>query len=467
VTKGIPELGAASRGLTRRKLLSRSALLLGSSLSGLCLAAPARTGTLDPSKIKETVFPNGLRLIVKESRATDLAAVQVWIRAGGFLEDENTTGTAHAVEHLVFKGSDTGGPGSLDGEIENLGGLLEAHTEKDWSRFSCTVSGRFVGKVLTVIADALRKPRFRIEDWETEKPVIREEIQSSQLNPDTAMAQVLFGLAFKKHPYRLDVRGTDLVVNNLDIQQVRAFYQKHYVPANMIVVVVGDVDPAGVERAARAAFQGDQPAAKTAAQFPPDERACEKAERRAIATGYFSGYVGLAYPAPSVKEDPDTYAMDLLLTMLEHGGAGRLPRAMRGQGGIKATYETRRQACLFTVVAATGRQETEAVEAILRSELDFISKRPIPAEEIAYAKRALHGSFALDNEPYGGQAGTLGYYASIDRWQFAAEYLDKVRAITPEQVQATAQKYLDSEHSVAVLFRPRAGGMPQPPRTGV
>jgi zinc protease len=466
VNHGFPFNRPRPYGLSRRKLLSRGALLLGSSLSGLGFAAPARTGTLDASKVKETVFPSGLRLVVKESRATDLAAVQVWIRAGAYLEDDLTNGTAHVIEHLVFKGSETGGPGSLDGEIENLGGLLEAATEKDWTRFSCTVSGRFVGKVLTVIADALRKPRLKIEDWEAEKPVVREELQQVQINPEAAMAQILFGLAFKKHPYRLDARGTDQVINSLDIQQVRTFFQKHYTPANMVVVVVGDVDPAGVEKITRAAFQADQPAAKTAAaQLPPEEVACEKAERRALPTGYLSGYVGLAFPAPSVKE-PETHAMDLLLTMLEHGGQGRLPRAMRATGGVRATYETRRQACLFTVVAATGRSEPEPIEGLLRGELDFLSNRPIPPQEVEFAKRALHGTFALDNEPYGGQAGSLGYYAAIDRWQFASEYLEKIRAVTPEQIQETARKYLQSEHSVAVLFRPRPGGAPQPPRSG-
>src|SRR4051794_34465112 len=135
---------------------------------------PACTSTLDPDRIKETVFPSGLRLIVKEAHATDLASVQVWVRAGGYTEDETTSGTAHVIEHLVFRRQE--GPATIDAEIEDLGGELEASTERDWTRFNCTLAGRYVGKALSVIGEALRKPQFRPEDFESEKPVILEEL---------------------------------------------------------------------------------------------------------------------------------------------------------------------------------------------------------------------------------------------------------------------------------------------------
>ncbi|MCC2672116.1 MAG: hypothetical protein K0Q72_4588, partial [Armatimonadetes bacterium] len=84
----------------------------------------------------------------------------------------------------------------------------------------------------------------------------------------------------------------------------------------------------------------------------------------------------------------------------------------------------------------------------------------------ALAKRMLRGSYALDNETYTGQASSLGYYASIDRWQFASDYLAKAEAVTLEQVQAAAAKYLDSKHSVTVLLKPRTVPRVAPPRTG-
>ncbi|HTE18786.1 MAG TPA: pitrilysin family protein, partial [Armatimonadota bacterium] len=456
----------APRSACKRPRATASLVTAWLCLLGLALTAiPARTGTLDAAEIRETVFPNGLRLIVKPAHATELAAVQVWIRAGGFLEDERSVGTAHAIEHLVFKGSETSG--AIDAEIENLGGLLEASTEKDFTRFGCTIAGRYVGKVLQVIGDAVRKPQFRAADLATEKPLIIEEIEQMRLDPEVGISALLYDLAFQKHPYKRDVRGAPDLVNALTLDAVRAYYQKHYVPSNMTVVVVGDVDPAGVERATRAAFQADQPAPKAAPlPLPAPERAGATPVRRVLAGPFTGGFVGLAFPAPSVKDEPDVHAMDVLLTMLEHGPTGRLPRAVRGTAPVKASFETRRQAGLFTVIAATGAVPPERVEALLRQELSFVGTHAIPEAELSLAKRALRGTYALDNEPYAGQAGSLGFYASIDRWQFATEYLAKVDAVTAEQVQAVARKYLDPNHSVAVLLTPRPSTQPQPPRSG-
>lgn len=450
----------ATHGFRRRRFAT---LIL---LAALLCSLPAWAGTLDRAQIKETVFPSGLRLVVKESRATDLASVQVWVRVGGYLEDSKTSGTAHVIEHLVFKGSESRGPGAIDDEVENVGGMLEAATDKDWSRFSCTIAGRHVGKIISVVGDALRNPRLKLEDFQAEKPVILEEISQVPLNPQANIARALYQLAYANHPYKLDVRGTPELINKLDIEAVRTFYRKHYVPANMVVVVVGNVDPAGVERAVRAAFLADQPAAKSTAAPPVDERACAKPQRVEVGTPLAAGFVGIAYPAPGAKDVPDVYAMDLLLTMLEHGGVGRLPRALKATGAVEVSFETRRQPGILSVIAVTGPNNVEQVEAMLRRELDFVASRSIPAAELVFAKRLLHGSYVQDNETYAGQASSLGYYAAIDSWEFAADYLAKVDAVTVEQVQEVAKKYLDPAHTVAVLLKPRNVPPVAPPRPG-
>ncbi|HEU4751588.1 MAG TPA: hypothetical protein VFU47_00690, partial [Armatimonadota bacterium] len=108
----------------------------------------------------------------------------------------------------------------------------------------------------------------------------------------------------------------------------------------------------------------------------------------------------------------------------------------------------------------------EQVEALIRKEIDFLVTHPVPAAELTYAKRSLRGSYISDTETYSGQAATLGYYDSIDRWQFASDYLQHVDAVTPEQVQAVARKYLKQDESVAVLLKPRTTPAPAQPRSG-
>jgi zinc protease len=366
---------------------------------------------------------------------------------------------------MVFKGGQPGPAGSIDGEIEDMGGLLEATTDRDWTHFEVTVASRYVGKTLGVVASALSKAQFRPEDFEAEKPLILEEIGRIRTDPEAAIATTLYQLAYQKHPYRLDPRGNARFINGLDLKAVRAYYQKYYVPANMTVVVVGDVDPAAVERDVRTAFHADQAGPKTEQKLPPDERACATAERKVINTGFANGFVGLAYPAPSVKDAPDVYAMDLILTLLENGSTGRLPRLLRDQGAVDVSFETRRQPGVLTVIAMTQGGAVEQTEGLLRNEIDLLRTKPVSADELAYAKRELRGSFILDNEPYSGQASTLGYYDMIDRWQFAAGYLAQVEAVTPEQLQSVAAKYLTPEHVVSLILKPGEGAPSEPPRS--
>ncbi len=430
------------------------------------LASPGAAGTLDRASIKETQFPNGLRLVVREAHSTPLASVQIWIRAGGFTEDEQSSGMAHVVEHLVFKGTDDRGPGSIDAEVENLGGLLEATTDKDWTSFSCTVAGRYAARLLPVMAEAIRKPKFRVEDWEAERPVMLDEINRISLRPDLLVTKLLYSLAFKRHPYRFDVRGEPRFLNRLDLKAVTEYFQKHYTPDRMTIVVVGDVDGPAIEKVVRAAFAADVAKTKPADPLPPAEAPCATAERRAIDTPFANGYVGLAFPAPSVKNQPDVYCMDLILTMLELDGVGRLPAAVRDQADVSVSYETRRQDGLLVVVAGCGPRNADAVEARLRAELDFLVRQGVTEADLDVARRRLRGTYAIENESYSGQGGTLGYYSAIDSWEFAATYLERVAAVTAEQVSAVARKYLSADRCISVSLRPRAGGPTPVPRIG-
>jgi zinc protease len=409
------------------------------------------------------VFPNGLRLLVKENHATGLAAVHVWTRAGGFSESDKTAGTAHVIEHLLFRAGDRTAA-SIDNEIENLGGLLEARTEKDWTQIGCTVAGRHAGKVISLLGATLSKPVFREEDLVAERPVLLEELNQSVLNPTEVLTRELFRLAFKQHPYRFEVRGTGAFLSGVGIEAVRAYYLKHFVPAAMTVVVVGDVDAAGVERAVRAAYPIDGKPATVA--VPPVEQPAAAPQRATLPGLSPAGFIALGYPSPAVSEQPDVHATDLLLTMLENGDGGRLPRLFRGAAGVNANFQTRRQAGLLTVVAQTLPDRVEQVETLLRRELEFVANGRLPVEELDLAKRALRGSYALDSETYSGQASTLGFYAAIDRWQFASEYLQKVEAVTIEQVRTVAAKSLVADRCIAVQMLPRDRGPKRPQQDG-
>lgn len=432
------------------------------ALLALLAAVPAHPGTLEVSRIREKIFPSGLRLLVKEEHAAPLAAVQVWVQGGGLYETKETSGTAHVIEHLVFKGTATGEPGSIDEEIESVGGLLSAQTEKDWTQFSCTVAGRYAERVVGVIGEALRKPAFRPKDLDDERSILLEEVQNVQRSVELAIPQQLYAMAYRTHPYQFDVRGTGEFVRGITPDAVRAYYERHYLPANITVVIVGDVDTAGITAAVEKAFDAGKPATAQPAPLPQPELPGSLPQRKVEPVPIPNGILGLAYPAPAIADEAEVAAMDLLLTLLEHQGSGRLPRAVGNGAAVSAGFTTRRHHGLFTVTAVTAPGSVEAIEGRLRREIDFLRANPVPEAELTLAKRILAGTYRMDNEPYSGQASSLGYYAAIGNWRFACEYPAKVQAVTAEQLQEVARKYLVQEKSVAYILRPEGDDRPAP-----
>jgi zinc protease len=439
----------------------------------ICALRPASAaGTLDPASIKETVFPNGLRLLIKEEHAVNLVAIQYWIRTGGFRETEQTRGAAHFIEHLIFKGTDRYPQGGIDAEIEDLGGVLTAVTEKDWVMFGTTVASQHADKALEVLGDALRHPKFRPADLEAERRVIAEEIAAQRLEPDRVVAARLFRMAFRDHPYGHDVMGTQDSVAKMNRATVQQFFADQYTPSNATLIIVGDVDASALLPRVKTAFGVDQtPGNPIPAPLPP----VAPSPRRPVAPGGAAremidgdgreAYFGIGFPAPSVT-DPDVYAMDILVTLLEQGSFGRLPAALGGTAtSVKATYETRRQPGLLTIVVGAPAASLPRAEATVLSVVRDLARTGPTEAEVQATKSVLAGSYAVDNETFAGQAGSLGYYASIDRWQFAADYLPRIARVTPSQVRAAAAKYLNSDHAVTVIMRPREERAPNPPPT--
>ncbi len=433
-------------------------------IAALLLAGGPRSshaaGTLDPGAIRETVFPNGLRLVIKEAHSVNLVAIQYWVRAGGFRETDETRGAAHFIEHLIFKGTDRYPQGGIDAEIEDLGGVLSATTEKDWVMFGTTVASQHVGKALEVLGDALRHPKFRPADLEAERRVISEEVAAQKLEPERVVMARLFRMAYPHHPYRFDVLSTPEGVAKMSRATVQQYFADQYTPSNSALVIVGDVNSAEMLPQVRAAFGVDAtPGSPVPLKLPPADP-LPTATRETIDGDGELAYFGIAFRAPAVT-DPDVPATDVLVTLLEQGTFGRLPAALAGIAtSVKASFETRRQPGLLLIIVGGPPAALPKMEAIVVGALRDLARQGPSAAEVLATKSLLAGSYAVDNETYTGQANSLGYYASIDRWQFAAEYLPRVARVTPSEVRAVAAKYLDLDHAMTVIVRP--GGAPPP-----
>ena len=401
---------------------------------------------------------NGLRVLVAPSDAADLVTLDVWMGAGTRRETAENNGAAHFIEHLLFKGTATRKPGEIDAAIEDLGGTLNAATSYDWAHFYVTVASADADAALAVLSDALMNAALRPEDVEAERPVILSELARDESTPTGLLTTAFNALTFPGHPYGRPIVGTQTTVSQMTRQTVADFYKTYYAPGNATLVVAGNVTPEQGLAMARKAL-GAWPARPV-----PADTATPEAPETTIRTGSFQeatrdAYVMLGFHAPSVKDQPDAWVMDVLLTYLGQGGNNRLTldlqRKRKLVTSVNANFLTQHDQGSLSITAECATGNVDAVTRALLQEVQVLRDRPLSDAELAAAKHALLASYLFDAQTNSGRAGALGFYAVIDSARYDTDYIANFEKVTAAQVQSVARKYLDPQAYTLVTLQPR------------
>jgi len=441
-------------------------VLLGLLLAGCTASAPAPAPVPVPRPAAATtptreVLPNGVVLIVHEHRAADVVALQLWMRVGGRDEQADELGLSHYLEHMLFKGTPTRPPGSIDRLIEGLGGTSNAFTSYDFTHYDVVVPAAHVGTALDLLADIAVNAAFVPEELEAEKKVVYEEMNLTQDDPERFLARRLAELAYRAHPYGRPILGTPELVQALERDRLDAYYKKHYVPRNMVLVVVGPVRPAQVRPLAAATFgrlSGPPPARPPATKVPP----LTGGRRDDVPRPEQQAYLGLAWQAASTGvASEDIPAVDLLTYILGDGPSSRLNQAVREAKGlvqaIEATYVTRELSGLVSVTARLDPRNLAAAEAAILDEVRRLRAGGVSEAERQRAIVSAESFYAFDIETAEGLARSYGQAETTWTLDNELRYLDRLRQVTAAQIQAAARTYLLDDAIGRVRFLPRAG----------
>ncbi len=426
-------------------------------------AAPALTPGAAPSlglgPVTASTLPNGLQVLVGPSRAADLVTLDVWVNAGTRRETQQTNGAAHFIEHLIFKGTPTLKPGEIDGAIEDLGGTLNAATSYDWAHFYVTVASADAPKALAVLSDAVMNASLRQEDMDTERGVILDERARELSSPDERSLETADALCFPGHPYGRPLLGTITDITAMTRQTVLDFYKDFYVPGNTTLVITGDITPEAGQALARQCF-GDWPARPVPTDKTPPEQPQTDIRTRTLYGGTSQGYLTMAFHAPSVADQPDAWAMDVLLTYLGQGGNNRLQQDLQRRSklvsSITTNYLTQRDRGVLTITAGFAPGSADRVTGALLDEVGALRRTPLPEADLAAAKHALLASYLFDAQTDSGRADALGFYNTIDTYKYDTEYVAHILSVTSAQVQQVAQAYLAPNAYTLVTLLPRA-----------
>ncbi len=462
-----PEFMAAQRAQHRRTILSTdptpalrrarawlATVLLGCvCLSGQVREAPA--AVLDPRAIRSETLGNGLRLVVASDPGATVIAIEVVVKAGGADDPPGQSGTAHLLEHVLWacRGDEADDPRL---RVEQVGGIVDAGTLRDYTRFYVTVPGGFLGLGVQALADIVLGRRFGEALVERQRQIVLHESAGRAEDPRSLLNALAFAELYgTEHPYAAPINGTEADVYTIGPARLALFHESWYVPNNMSVVVCGDVSFDEAREAIARAFGDLLPAAvpPRAWAIPsrpalPRERVVEMPVERA--------YVMAAFVGPDVSEHAQVSASDLLATLLTHGPLSRLGDRLKEASDtaldVGVDFLTQRDRALFGVWAICSPERIEDVKHTIRAEMQRLAQEPVPAAELASAKRLLAAGYVFANETPSDRATTLGFYEAIDTYRIASYYLSWVTYARTDAVMGVARWY--SAEPVWIILRP-------------
>lgn len=450
--------GAATRGP------GLAAALAAALLAGACAASPSTLPAEPPGRPAAELppptrerLPNGLTLIIQDHRAADIVAVYLWIGVGVRDEAPDQLGDAHFQEHMLFKGTDTWGPGHIDRTVEGVGGRSNAVTSFDYTTFYMTLPAGELQSAVQILADMAFRSAFDPVEIDRERQVIFEEARIEQDNPRTAIIRQLHALAFEGSPYGRPLLGTPATMKAATRDRLRAFYHRYYVPDNMVLVVVGPVDLAQVRALAQRTF-GPVPAAGLKRTPVPPVRPLAGRISREVERPEQQAFLGMAWLAPRA-DDEEGYAIDLLTTIIAGTESARLVQSLRDRDrlvqNITMSFSSLEGAGIVTLRAELEARDLETVEQAVLAEIGRIQEQGVTEDELRLALTRAEANYAFDRETVEGLA--FAYGLAELTWSLDDElrYIDSLGKVTRQQIQEAARRWLPATAYVRIGFAPR------------
>ncbi len=423
------------------------------------------------SPIFAATLSNGLGVLLKEDHTAPIASFWTWYRVGSRNELPGTTGISHWVEHMQFKGTDRIAKGQIFRDVSRVGGTLNALTSQDWTAYFETLPADQIELSLSVESDRMRNSRFEAEEVESERTVILSERQGAENNPGYSLYEEVNGIALQAHPYRHMVIGYETDLRQITRDELYEHYQRFYQPSNAYIVAVGDFDTHDLLTRIEGSF-GHIPSEVVAPRAIRVQEPPQPGERR-VTIRKPSGvpYLRMAFHAPAAKSE-DLVPLLVAEAVLSggqpmgFGGGGSMGRSSRLYRSLVATGVARAAGSdasitidpyLFQIgVTGLPNSDLPRVEQIIDSELQRLREEPVANDEISRAVRQLEAQFIYSSEGVTNQAYWLGQWDIVDRWARAETLPDEMRAVTADDVQRVAQRYLVEERRTIGWLVPSA-----------
>ena len=422
----------------------------------------ALASTEGQPSVYERTLENGLKVLVKPDRRAPILTSQVWYKVGSSYEYGGITGVSHVLEHMMFKGTERLGPGEFSRLIAENGGDENAFTGADYTAYYQNLANDRLEVSFELEADRMRHLSLDPDSVGKEIEVVKEERRTrTDDDPQSLTYERFNATAFAASPYRNPVIGWPGDLEELRLEDLKEWYRLWYAPNNATLVVAGDVDPEQVFALAEKHF-GPLKAeviAPPKTQREPEQSGEKRIQVKAPAQ---EPYLLMGYKTPSIgtaDEAWEPYALEMLASALDGGGSARFSRELvRGSqvaASAGASYSAfRRLPGLFLIdgVPAKGK-DIATLESALRAQIERVRSTLVDPQELERIRTQLIASKVYEKDSVFYQAMQLGQLEAMGLgWELGDQYVDRLAAVTPEQIQAVARKYLIPDKlTVAVL----------------
>lgn len=405
--------------------------------------------TLQNRTIHRAVLNNSMVVLAVENPAADIIAARLYVRAGGRYEPLEQAGLSHLLSAVITKGTDRLSSQAIAERVESVGASLGADAAADYCLMSLKTVSTDFAEMLELLAELMRAPAFPEAEVELERKLALQSIRSMQEQPFAVANAQLRQLLYGDHPYAMSSLGTEATVANLDRAALQQYYQTYFRPDNLVISVVGRIDPEAAIALVDRFFGDWQPSATPLPTLNlPTPTA--KPERVVTEQDTQQAIIMLGYLAASVQK-PDHTALKLLSTYLGNGLSSRLFVELREKRGlaydVSAFYPTRIDTSHFVTYIGTAPENTAIALEGLHHEVQRLHETLLTPEELQTAKNKLLGQYALGKQTNAQIAQIFGWYETINLGiAFDQQFQQMVAAVTVEEIQQAVQQYLTTPY---------------------
>jgi zinc protease len=445
-------------------LLSKLRRLMVAMLTGAALTLTCQAQSVAPlpgssAQVLRATLTNGLKVVIVRNSLAPVVATSVNYMVGSQETPAGFPGTAHAQEHMMFRGS----PGLSADQLANIGSIMggdfNANTRESLTQYLYTVPSEDLDVALHIEAVRMAGVSDAQSEWNHERGAIEQEVAQDMSDPGYVLYSKLRGIAFKGTAYAFDALGTRPSFERTTAAMLKNFHDQWYAPNNALLVIVGNVDPAATLTLVKVLF-GSIPSKTLPARKP--------ITLQPMASGSFTvdtdrpeGTAMIAFRVPGL-DSPDTPALELLSDVLSSRRFDLYGLVPQGKA-VDAEFSVDplpHAGLAYATVAFPGGTDHQALEQQVRAILTRVARDGVPAELVAAAKMQERRQTEFEKNSIAGLASVWSDALALYGLESPEADLARIEKVTVADVNRVAHQYLDLDHAVTAVMLPKGSGKP-------